>query len=293
MEFVSDYMLDPTLRHALNALTRRTFGFDFEEWVTQGCFEGDYIPFSFVENGNMISNASANIMDFVQNGKRRRYIQIGTVMTDEAYRNRGLAAQLIDHIVNKYANECDGIYLFANLSALGFYRKAGFSEGVIEHLPVLKCTNMSRDKSVCAFVPVDANDDAMKQKYMEMLKHGAVNSALEQVNRRALQLFYTADMENVYYARDIDCFAVISADNGTVTLESIVCGSAVPLKRVTERISGEYERLYFGFSPRGEDASMFDFLPYNGADDYRLFYMGDKLKSIAEERLIFPLMSHA
>ncbi len=47
MELVSNYMRDDTLRHALNDLTKKTFGFDFEDWVTGGYFEGDYIPYSF------------------------------------------------------------------------------------------------------------------------------------------------------------------------------------------------------------------------------------------------------
>lgn len=42
MELVSNYMCDDTLRHALNELTRKIFGFDFESWVTNGYFEGDY-----------------------------------------------------------------------------------------------------------------------------------------------------------------------------------------------------------------------------------------------------------
>lgn len=66
MELVSDYMRDDTLRHALNDLTRKTFGFDFEDWVTGGYFEGDYIPYSFIENGKIISNVSANRMTFIQ-----------------------------------------------------------------------------------------------------------------------------------------------------------------------------------------------------------------------------------
>ena len=44
MELVSDYMREDTMRHALNELTRKTFFFDFEDWVTGGYFEGDYIP---------------------------------------------------------------------------------------------------------------------------------------------------------------------------------------------------------------------------------------------------------
>ena len=44
MELLCNYMRDDTLRHALNDLTQKTFCFDFEKWVTDGYYEGDYIP---------------------------------------------------------------------------------------------------------------------------------------------------------------------------------------------------------------------------------------------------------
>ena len=65
MELISDYMTDDSLRKLLNELTRKTFGFDFDGWVKGGFFEGDYIPYSFVEDGKMLSNVSANRMHFL------------------------------------------------------------------------------------------------------------------------------------------------------------------------------------------------------------------------------------
>ena len=32
----------------------------FESWVTGGYFEGDYIPYSFIEDGKIVFNVSAN-----------------------------------------------------------------------------------------------------------------------------------------------------------------------------------------------------------------------------------------
>jgi hypothetical protein len=32
---------------------------------------------------------------------------------------------------------------------------------------------------------------------------------------------------------------------------------------------------------------------YNGSDDYRLFYLGQELKSIEQDKLYFPELSHA
>ena len=119
-------MTDDSSRQLLNELTLKIFGFDFDGWVKGGYFEGDYIPYSFVENGKMLSNVSANRMHFLQKGVEKFYIQIGTVMTDEAFRKKGLAGRLLEHVVNEYEKDCDGIYLFGNLNACDFYLKNGF-----------------------------------------------------------------------------------------------------------------------------------------------------------------------
>ena len=221
MELVSDYMREDTMRHALNELTRKTFFFDFEDWVTGGYFEGDYIPYSFIEDGKIIANVSANRMTFLQNGVERNYIQIGTVMTDEAYRRQGLARKLIEHVVKQYEDSCDGFYLFANLDALDFYDKCGFSRETEYQYKVKEefCRNRSKGEW---FVPVNTADVQMKQKYMDMIRHSAANSSMEQINKFGLQMFYTADMENVYYAKDMDCFIVAETEGDTLFLQSII-----------------------------------------------------------------------
>lgn len=78
MEFICDYMKNAEQRHMLNELCKKTFWFDFEDWVVNGYYEGDYIPYSFVEDGRMLSNVSVNRMQFIQNGVRRDYIQLST-----------------------------------------------------------------------------------------------------------------------------------------------------------------------------------------------------------------------
>ena len=187
MELISNYMRDDDLRHALNDLTQKTFCFNFEGWVTGGYFEGDYIPYSFIEDGKILANVSANRMQFMQNGVVKNYIQLGTVMTDEAYRRQGLAAKLIKHVVETYEKNCDGIYLFGNLEALGFYRKMGFKEGLQYTCSVKKEFLPNAAKQ--GFAPVDPEDQAMKEKYMDSVRNSTVNSSLEQMNKFGLQLF--------------------------------------------------------------------------------------------------------
>ncbi len=292
MELVSNYMRDDTLRHALNELAKKTFWIDFEDWVTGGYFEGDYIPYSFMENGKIISNVSANRMTFLQNGVERNYIQIGTVMTDENYRRRGLAKKLIDHVIEQYKDNCDGFYLFANLEALEFYDQCGFSR-VMEYRYEVKEEFCKRRSEGERFMPVNTADGQMKQKYMDMIRHSAVNSSMEQINKFGLQMFYTADMENVCYAKDMDCFIVAETEGDTLFLQSIICENQVALSDVLCRMSGEYHECRLGFTPTLKDIDMCIAEKYDGAEDYRLFYFGDQLKSIEKEKLYFPELSHA
>lgn len=292
MELVCDYMRDDTLRHALNELAKKTFQIDFEDWVTGGYFEGDYIPYSFMENGKIISNVSANRMTFLQNGVERNYIQIGTVMTDENYRRQGLAKKLIDHVIKQYKDNCDGFYLFANLEALEFYDQCGFSR-VTEYRYEVKEEFCKRRSEGERFMPVNTADGKMKQKYMDMIRHSAVNSSMEQINKFGLQMFYTADMENVCYAKDLDCFIVAETEGDTLFLQSIICENQVALSDVLCRMSGEYHECRLGFVPDRKDMDMCIAEKYDGAEDYRLFYFGEKLKSIEKEKLYFPELSHA
>lgn len=289
MELIYDYMKDTEKRHMLNDLTQKTFWFDFENWVVGGYFEGDYIPYSFVEDGKMIANVSVNKMSFIQNGISKNYIQLGTVMTDEAYRKQGLAKKLMNHIIEEYKDKCDGFYLFANLEALDFYRKMGFVEGM-QYSYSLKKEYLPDKSNVSLFRKAD---QTMKNKYMDYVRNSAVNSALEQSNKFGLQMFYTAGMENVYYTKDIDCFVILEEEENTIALQSIIAKEQISLKEICSRIDGKYDSIRLGFVPHDKEKFMCDIMRYDGGEDYRLFSLGNELESIEKEQLYFPELSHA
>lgn len=235
-------------------------------------------------------------MSFLQNGVEKYYIQIGTVMTDEAYCRQGLAKKLIEHVIKQYEDKCDGFYLFANLEALDFYTKCGFSmENEYRYLVKEElCEKFCRDKAKeNHFVPVDTEDAQVRKKYMDMVRKSAVNSSFEQLNKFGLQLFYTADLENVYYSKDMDCFIVAETEKDTLLLQSIICENHVALSDILSRISMPYRKCRLGFTPTQNDMHMCATEKYDGADDYRLFYLGEPLKSIEQENLYFPELSHA
>jgi GNAT superfamily N-acetyltransferase len=291
MQLIRGYFLDDALRAALNALTRRTFGFDFEKWFQAGGYTGDYVPYCLEADGRILSNASANIMRFRCGAQERTYIQIGTVMTDPAFRGRGYARSLIERILSDYAGKADGFYLFGDLSAQYFYDKLGFQRGM-QYRYTLK-----PDWCVCVcgkpFESAAAAGPALLAHYRQCVKNGVGNAMLDQINRFGLQMFYTAGMEQVYYSQELDCFACLKSQNGVLYLNSVISPRPVALRAVLERLPMAYQTLILGFAPLAPDCALFDARPYDGQEDYRFFYQGGALRQIEAERLFFPVFSHA
>jgi hypothetical protein len=220
------------------------------------------------------------------NGKEMCYIQIGTVMTRPDCRKRGLARSLIQRILDSYKDRVEGFYLFGNLSAVGFYQHIGFKR--LDQYRWYLDNNMKRNPNKSGFTKAG---ESKKQHYRYVLKNAEINAQFDHRNRRSLQLFYTLNMENVYYNDELDCFMVMQICDGVLHMDSVVSTKSIAIQDVLERVDGDYYKVIFGFTPidtMGLSAEQFD-----GNDDYRFFYIGDQLKRISEECLYLPTMSHA
>ena len=88
-EIVKNYRANDALRRSFNSLAEKTFGLNFENWYQNGFWGDNYNPYSVVIDGQVVANVSVNRTDLVMDGARRQLLQLGTVMTDERYRNRG------------------------------------------------------------------------------------------------------------------------------------------------------------------------------------------------------------
>lgn len=126
MQIVSDYLDNEPLRKSFCRLAMETFGLDFEPWYRRGAFHGMYHPFSIEENGEILSNVSANEFYFCIEGTIKKAVQLGTVMTCREHRGRGLARRLMEYILPLLSRQAEFIFLFANDTVLEFYPKFGF-----------------------------------------------------------------------------------------------------------------------------------------------------------------------
>ena len=212
-------------------------------------------------------------------------------MTDPEYRGRGFAAKLMRHVIDEYENKCDGIYLFGDLSALGFYEKLNFKI-TNQYRYSVKEEFCSLGKAADSFKPVKDLGDDIKKRYLEFVRESAYNSSFEQVNKYGLQMFYTSSLDDVYYAKDIDCFIVLDREDG-LELNSILSKENVLLTEVLNRIEGKAAACRLGFVPRDEDKDICRSEIYDGAEDYRLFVRGSDLDLIEKDKLYFPNLSHA
>ena len=123
-----NYRDNEALRESFNQLAGRVFHLSFENWYQNGFWKDNYIPYSVVIDGEVVANVSVNHCDMNYKGNVVKLIQLGTVMTDPAFRGRGYSKALMEEIMKDYDGKVDGIYLFANDSVLDFYPKFGFRE---------------------------------------------------------------------------------------------------------------------------------------------------------------------
>ncbi|WP_144518210.1 GNAT family N-acetyltransferase [Bacillus thuringiensis] len=142
-QLISDYKQNEKYKESFNDLAKHVFELDFKGWYDRGCWNDNYICYSYVDGDKVIAKTSINKMNVISNGKEYKVIQLGTVMTHPDYRHQGLATKLMNHIIKKYEKDYDFIYLFANDTVLEFYPKFGF-EKVQESSFSLKVSNMIR-----------------------------------------------------------------------------------------------------------------------------------------------------
>lgn len=287
-DYVVDYKDDDILRKRFNSLTKKVYGFDFTDWYLNGYWSDRYRPYSLLNGDTIVSSISVNVMDFLVNGEKRTYIQIGTVMTDPQYRNQGLNRILLEKVLLDWRGKCDLIYLFANDSVLDFYPKFGFC----------RAQEYQYSKAI-AFIEgqydvtkLNMSDTQNKVFLQDKINHSLPLSPLSMLDKASIVMFcYTAILEdNVYYVKDLDAIAIADFKKGTLYLKDVFCEKEVSLDEVILALSNkEMKTVVLGFTPK--DITSYDekiLIPIDA-----LFILDDKWRLFDNAKLQFPVLSHA
>ena len=285
-EIIKNYRNDDKLRASFNDLAKKTFDLKFEDWYQNGYWGDNYNPYSIVIDGKVASNVSVNKTDFIWNGVKKHLIQLGTVMTEEKYRNQGLARQIMVEIEKDYT-EADGIYLLANDSVLDFYPKFGFIKA--KEYQYEKQVKISREKSM---IQIPMEDKTAWDKLEEAIKCSVCYSSFELTDNSSLIMFYVTKFKrkNVYYDEELKVYAIAEIENGDLLIHNIFSEKEISVDKVIEAFGKEITGVSLGFTPKDKEGYS---VSERKEEDTTLFLKGNVFDRFEQDRLMIPLLAHA
>ena len=273
---------DINLLNSFNELSESSFGISFDH------VGGQYEPNVLTLNGKVCANVSVNQIPFRYRGERKFCIQIGTIMTAPEFRNRGLSRWLIENIIDRWKNCCDAIYLFANDSVLDFYPRFGFRT-MFEYeykRSGIKSNNTKVQK-------LQMNDEKNIRLVLKKYEQGNPFSALCMAENKGLLSFYCMGImkENIYYSPKYDVVIIAESIDGKMRCFDIFGETDAQLGDILREIStGAEDEILLGFTP----LNTADFLcQRHFEEDTTLFVYGDSDSLFRNDKLMFPILSHA
>ncbi len=242
--YQTDYRADPAKCHRLAALALRVFDLDLTTWQ-----ENDrYVPHSLFDGDILVSNASASRQDYLIDGRLWRTLQLGTVMTDPAYRGQGCAARLIANVLDLWENRVDFVFLYANESVLDFYPRFGFVPAM-QYQTVVSLPGGSRGegRKINLSIPEDL-------ALVRRLAGGSLPSSpsCRLTDGQALLRFYLegAFADALWYLPDRDLLAVLEPDEGACLVYDLFTPHSYSLGEILPRIAPSGCRtIRLGFTP--------------------------------------------
>lgn len=286
-EIKKNYRDNTSLRESFNKLANSIFSLNFEDWYQNGLWTDKYNPYSIIKDGEVIANVSVNQTDLIFDGNIKHFLQLGTVMTKEDFRNQGLIREIMAAIDADYQGKTDGVYLFANDNVLDFYPKFGF-EKAAEYLYSKQISNSGE----CQFVKTPMYEKIAWERLRSAMEQNVFQGRLDLIRNPELILFYVTKFmqENVYYHADSDTYVIAEFDGEEIFLHNVFSSTLNRLDEVTELFGRGIKKVKLGFVPKKEDrcesAELF-------TEDCTFFIRSENLPIFISEKLRIPSLAHA
>jgi predicted acetyltransferase len=280
-----NYRNNEALRASFNRLAEKTFGLNFENWYKNGFWKDNYIPYSVVIDGEVVSNVSVNACNMNYKGQIVKLIQLGTIMTDDDYRGNGYARALMEEVLKDYDGKVDGIYLFANDSVLEFYPKFGFKEA--KEYQFTKDVTISGE---CTAQNVPLRDKIDFDRTVEILDTKKQNAQLYMVDNPGLYMFYLSQFmtENLFYIEECNSYAIAEIEEDTLILHAIIGNGAVD--EVIRAFGSQVKKVILCFTPNV--ASGFEKSVLH-EEDTTFFVQGKFFEDSRDDEYMMQAITHA
>lgn len=286
--YLISYQNEDKYRFAFNELVKKTYRFSFEEWYQAGYWNEKYIPYTLFDGEKAISNVSVNIMDFNVSGKHQRYIQLGTVITDNDYRNKHLNKFLMQKILEELNDKCDLIYLYANKSVLDMYPKYGLKQ-VKEYEYFKSIKNHEKHPH---FEKLNMDMQSNRDMLYDYVKNSRVYAKFA-MNENADLIMCNCILflkEKVYYNRFLDTIVIVTFHDNQLRLWDVFSKANIDLDDIIHSsINPQIDTVILGFTP--DNSNSYEIRVISGDDT--LFIQQGKTDIFDEKKIMFPLLSHA
>lgn len=285
MRIEYNYRDNEALRASFNRLAEKSFGLNFENWYQNGFWKDNYIPYSVIEDGEVVANVSVNACNMNYDGRIVRLIQIGTVMTDPEYRGKGYSRALMEKVISDYEGKVDGMYLYANDSVVDFYPRFGFVES--KEYQYSKSVDITRDQTATRVPMADKSD---WDKMVKLLNEKEQNSKVYMVSNSGLYMFYLSQFmqENTFYIPECDSYAIAEIEDNTLILHAVIGNG--DLDQVITAFGKEIKTVLLNFTPGSTEG--FDVKELI-EEDTHFFVRGKFFEDTANDAYMFQAITHA
>lgn len=284
------YQQEQKLRVAFNEMTQRFWEFDFEKYYQSGFWDSNCLLYSLFDDGVIVSHITVSLFKT----EMKTIIQLGTVMTDENYRKRGLSRFLMERICHDFQNKNEGMFLFANTSVVAFYPKFGFVPVVefeafkpTENIEIMR-TNTRRK--------LDLNNSKDLNIFENLVENAFPNTAFAIKNKGLIFFYCYAYTEMgyknaVYFIEELNCAVVVEIKGDILYIADIFSPQSVRIDAIAEAFKDiPFKEIVLGFTPAPEEND-FQFRPYK-MDDLQLFVTPELQAVFEENQRIVPILSH-
>ncbi|HEM1914046.1 TPA: GNAT family N-acetyltransferase, partial [Listeria monocytogenes] len=205
------------------------------------------------------------------------------------YRGQGLAKNLLNHVIAKYEDQYDFLYLFANDTVLDFYPKFGFERIEESSFTVDACNLKKKASKLKKLNPDNKTDFQLISRIVS--KRAPLSNILDVKESEDLLMFYVliALKNELYYLEELDVIVLMEQEGTDLYVLDILSTKKLDVVEVLSYLSTKkIETIHLLFTP---EKSKYIDAAYIIETEDMLFVRPNVLTS--ENYFLFPATSHA
>ncbi|HEM2107382.1 TPA: GNAT family N-acetyltransferase, partial [Listeria monocytogenes] len=204
-------------------------------------------------------------------------------------RGQGLAKNLLNHVIAKYEDQYDFLYLFANDTVLDFYPKFGFERIEESSFTVDACNLKKKASKLKKLNPDNKTDFQLISRIVS--KRAPLSNILDVKESEDLLMFYVliALKNELYYLEELDVIVLMEQEGTDLYVLDILSTKKLDVVEVLSYLSTKkIETIHLLFTP---EKSKYIDAAYIIETEDMLFVRPNVLTS--ENYFLFPATSHA